>query len=95
MIETTTNTNSSITPLLEEGYRPFECRQLAGDVLFVPSRWTHLTLNLGETIAIGGQETLFNDDRLHSATEVLKTRPNNYDAWKGKQVLFSISQFSY
>lgn len=46
-----------------EGYRPLECRQYPGDVLFLPSRWSHMTLNLGETIAIGGQETLLDDDR--------------------------------
>lgn len=67
----------------EEGYRPFECRQHAGDVLFLPRRWSHLTLNLGETIAIGGQETLYNEDRLSDAAEVLLTRPNNFDAWRG------------
>jgi hypothetical protein len=45
------------------GFRPLECRQMAGDVLFLPSRWTHMTINVGETIAIGGQETLYDDAR--------------------------------
>jgi hypothetical protein len=46
-----------------EGYRPLECRQHPGEVLFLPSRWTHLTVNIGETIAIGGQESLVDQER--------------------------------
>lgn len=69
---------------VEEGYRPFECRQHPGDVMFLPRRWSHLTLNLGETIAIGGQETLYNEDRLADAAEVLLSRPENFDAWRGE-----------
>lgn len=68
---------------VEKGHRPFECRQQAGDVMFLPRRWSHLTLNLGETIAIGGQETLHNEDRLSDATEVLQAHPENFDAWRG------------
>ncbi len=40
------------------GYRPLECVQEAGDVVFLPARWSHLTVNIGETIAIGGQASL-------------------------------------
>jgi hypothetical protein len=57
------STASAEIPEGEGGYRPLECRQFAGDVLFLPSRWTHLTVNIGETIAIGGQETLYDDAR--------------------------------
>jgi len=45
------------------GYRPLECAQQAGDILFVPQRWAHMTFNYGDTIAIGGQETLYDEDR--------------------------------
>ena len=45
------------------GFRPLECRQHPGDVLFLPSRWSHMTINIGETIAIGGQESLLDDIR--------------------------------
>lgn len=51
------------TAVSVEGYRPLECRQYPGEVLFIPSRWTHLTLNIGETIAIGGQESLVDEER--------------------------------
>lgn len=74
----------------EEGHRPFECRQHSGDVMFLPRRWSHLTLNLGETIAIGGQETLHNEDRLDDAKQVLLTRPNNFDAWRGNSLFISL-----
>lgn len=67
----------------ENGFQPFECRQLPGDVMFLPRRWSHMTFNIGETIAIGGQETLYNEDRLADANNVLETRPANYDAWRG------------
>jgi hypothetical protein len=46
-----------------DGYRPLECRQYPGEVLFLPSRWAHLTVNIGETIAIGGQESLVDQER--------------------------------
>jgi hypothetical protein len=57
------DTNSTAPAEAEGGFRPLECRQLAGDVLFLPSRWTHMTINIGETIAIGGQEALYDDAR--------------------------------
>ena len=31
-----------------EGYRPLECVQMPGDIMYVPSGWNHLTLNIGE-----------------------------------------------
>lgn len=39
----------------EGGSRPRECTQVAGDVMYLPPGWKHLTLNLGETIGVGGQ----------------------------------------
>jgi hypothetical protein len=45
------------------GHRPLECAQLPGDVLFIPSRWAHMTINAGDTIAFGGQATLFDEER--------------------------------
>ena len=45
------------------GYRPLECVQEPGDVLYLPTRWSHLTMNIGETIAIGGQQVLHDLER--------------------------------
>lgn len=47
----------------DPGYRPLECVQEPGDLVYIPNRWSHLTINLGETIAIGGQESLSDQDR--------------------------------
>jgi hypothetical protein len=35
-----------------EDVRPWECMQYAGEVLFVPSGWWHMVLNLDDTIAV-------------------------------------------
>ena len=45
------------------GYRPLECIQRAGDLLYLPASWSHLTLNVGEAIGIGGQTALPADKR--------------------------------
>jgi ribosomal protein L16 Arg81 hydroxylase len=39
-------------------YRPLECVQEAGDTMYLPAGWSHLTVNIGETIGIGGQAAL-------------------------------------
>ena len=31
------------------------CKQKENSILYLPAGWSHLTLNLGETVAIGGQ----------------------------------------
>ena len=31
----------------DEGYRPLECLQRPGDIMYVPSGWSHSTLNIG------------------------------------------------
>eukprot|EP01039_Chlorochromonas_danica_P001562 gene1562-1707_t len=68
--------NSEVLPSLEEaeeaaykGFRPLECMQHPGDVLFLPSMWSHMTMNIGETIAIGGQQYLGEGERFDIAWE--------------------------
>ena len=40
----------------EEGAaRPMLCFQHPGEILYLPTGWAHATLNLGETVGIGGQ----------------------------------------
>jgi hypothetical protein len=46
-----------------KGFRPLECVQRPGDILFIPSLWSHMTLNIGETVGIGGQEALSTESR--------------------------------
>ena len=64
------------------GHRPLECVQLPGDVIYLPKAWSHMTLNIGEAIGIGGQVVLPAEDRFLLAQEVLDHNPNNYEALK-------------
>jgi hypothetical protein len=64
------------------GHRPFECVQRENDLLFLPNGWSHQTLNIGETIALGGQSALTTPDRLFVGLEALKTFPRSVDALK-------------
>ena len=32
-----------------KGYRPLECVQMPGDIMYVPSLWDHSTINIGES----------------------------------------------
>jgi hypothetical protein len=45
-------------------FKPLECVQQAGDVFFLPAGWNHMTMNIGETIGIGGQAALLAPHRL-------------------------------
>lgn len=55
----------------EAGFRPLECVQKAGDVLYLPSLWNHMTLNIGETIGVGAQEGLEMDERYTMRFDVM------------------------
>ena len=59
---TSTSTTSSGGAAVP-GYRPLECMQRPGDLLYLPASWSHLTLNIGEAIGIGGQTALPADKR--------------------------------
>ena len=37
---------------LNQGRRPWECVQYPGDLIFVPSTWWHMVLNLDDTFAV-------------------------------------------
>jgi hypothetical protein len=39
-------------------FRPLECFQEAGDLMYLPDSWLHLTFNVGETVGYGGQASL-------------------------------------
>lgn len=66
-----------------KGFKPMECIQQAGDILYLPAGWSHLTMNIGEAIGIGGQTALSAERRLDISREVLEFNPNNFEAHKG------------
>jgi len=44
-----------VYPRLPPEERPLECTQEVGDLMYLPRGWKHLTMNLGDTIGVGGQ----------------------------------------
>jgi len=40
-------------PALSAEKRPLMCLQRPGELLYVPSAWAHLTVNVGDAVAIG------------------------------------------
>ncbi|CAM9697162.1 unnamed protein product [Ascophyllum nodosum] len=56
---------------------PLECMQNAGDLIYVPSNWRHMTLNIGETIGVGGQAAYNSEMRLRDSLELMSTRPRD------------------
>ena len=61
-----------------------ECIQNKGDVLYLPAGWKHMTLNIGETIAVGGQAAYGADARLKDGLQVLMNAPTISNS-KGKK----------
>lgn len=50
-------------PLATSDVQPLYCLQRAGEIVYLPDLWSHLTVNEGETIAYGGQIALFPEAR--------------------------------
>lgn len=48
---------------ISKPYQPIVCLQKEGDLLYLPDGWNHLTINVGETIAFGGQSSYFPSKR--------------------------------
>jgi hypothetical protein len=70
------------------GYQPLYCLQEAGDILYLPNAWAHLTINEGETIAFGGQAALYADKRYEIAQEILQWSNNDFETLKSKEKFF-------
>lgn len=65
-------------------YKPFTCVQYEGDIMFIPTQWLHMTLNIGETIAVGAQELLGNAERLKNAKAAYEKLRRDEHVLKGK-----------
>lgn len=64
------------------GYRPFECIQEEGDILYIPALWNHQTYNIGEVIGVGGQTNIGLKLRFDLAQEYTRINPNNPEMLK-------------
>jgi hypothetical protein len=67
-------------PTLPLAEHPLECTQEAGEVVYLPPAWPHLTVNLGETIGVGAQVKM---DPAPRHAEYGKASP----AWRGSACL--------
>lgn len=63
-------------------YRPLECIQRRGDMLYLPRGYSHATLNVGEAIGLGGQAAFVAESRLAFAKGVLEHKQDNFEAQK-------------
>lgn len=53
-----------VLPELKGEEKPLQCAQRAGEAMYLPPGWKHLTLNIGETVGVGGQAVYGADQRL-------------------------------
>jgi len=60
--------------------KPLHCLQMPGQVMYVPAGWLHSTLNRGECLGVGEQESPDVDEYLPLMENVLKHNPNDADA---------------
>ena len=58
--------------------KPLECVQHGGDVIFIPAGWIHSTLNIGETIGVGGQIEWTPQARDQYGRLALKRNPDDF-----------------
>lgn len=72
-------------PATANGFRPLQCEQRAGDIVYLPDGWSHLTVNSAETIAFGGQAAFLPQERFNFAVEMLQRDPNDFEMLKSKQ----------
>lgn len=72
----------TVYPTLSEQDKPIECTQQAGELLFVPRGWSHATLNIGESIAVGGQLEWGPIAKEMHASQVLELNPHDFHGHK-------------
>ncbi len=76
---TTVERNDDIT---RRGYAPLECTQEAGDLLFLPAAYSHQTINIGESIGVGAQDSMSVSEKYTLSEDILDKDPSNLDALK-------------
>ena len=58
--------------------QPVECVQGPGQVIYLPSGWKHLTLNIGEAIGVGGQAGQDTRTRYSDGIKALEQNPDDF-----------------
>lgn len=64
----------------KDNYRPIECLQKPGEIVFVPAGWSHSHLNIGETVAIGHEQVFHADERWQQFSQILQKKPDDVDS---------------
>ena len=64
------------------GYKPLECLQHPGEIVYIPAGWLQSHVNVGETVGVGHERILHATDRLHLFEAALKGSPGNFDAMR-------------
>ena len=62
------------------GYRPIEYTQYPGQILYLPAGWSHLSINIGESIAFGAQRSQSASEKAAQADSALLRSPRNAEA---------------
>lgn len=61
-----------------KAYKPIECVQRPGDLIFIPHGWWHAALNLEESIAV--TQNVVNDENLLDVVDFLRKKEKP-DVW--------------
>lgn len=88
--------------------KPYECHQLADELIFIPSGWWHMVYNTEETMAVThnfastsnfervAEDLIESDDEFANCfKDVIKEeRPDLYDTWKKIELRMEVSSSS-
>jgi tetratricopeptide (TPR) repeat protein len=76
---TLTNSDGNFVATTAAAGPPMEFIQRAGEVVYLPRGWKHLTLNVGEAIGVGGQTGYDARQRIADARKALRDGGSDYD----------------
>lgn len=59
-----------------------KCVQELGDIIYIPEMWSHMTMNVGDTVGFGSEYLLRPQIRTQSAKSILAKDPDDVNALK-------------